>query len=121
MQIAYWIVAGVLGVFYLYSGGAKLLRTRERLQPMMKWVRGAPMGAVRLIGALEVLAVIGLVLPPLTGVAPGLALAAAVGLVLVQVAAIILHLVRGEARQLGLNVGLLVLAGVAAWLAMVWL
>ncbi|MCU1479900.1 MAG: hypothetical protein JWQ19_686 [Subtercola sp.] len=121
MEIAYWIVAGVLAVFYLYSGGMKIARNRAQLQPMMKWVETASMPAVKVIGILEVLAAIGLILPPLTGIAPWLALAAAVGLVLVQIGAIILHLARKEARQLGLNVALLVLAGVAVWLATVWL
>ena len=121
MLIAYWIIAGLLAVFYLYSGAMKVVRSREKLQPMMHWVERAPMPAVKLIGALEVLAAVGLILPPLTGIAPWLALAAAVGLVLVQVGAIILHLVRGEARQLGLNAALLVLAGVVVWLATIWL
>ncbi|MCS5734437.1 DoxX family protein [Herbiconiux daphne] len=121
MLIAYWIVAGLLALFYLYSGGSKLLQSRERLQPMMHWVERAPMAGVRTIGALEVLAAIGLIVPPLTGIAPWLALAAAVGLVLLQIGAIALHLVRGEARQLGINIGALVAAAVTIWLATVWL
>ena len=67
------------------------------------------------------LGALGLILPPLTGIAPGLALAAAAGLVLVQVGAIALHLSRGEARLIGLNVVLFVLAGVEIWLSTTWL
>ncbi|MDF2444013.1 MAG: hypothetical protein JWR01_2216 [Subtercola sp.] len=121
MLIAYWIVAALLAVFYLYSGVMKLVRSRQQLEPMMKWVARAPMAGVRVIGLLEVLAAVGLILPPLTGIAPWLALAAAIGLVLVQIGATALHLARGEARQLGLNVALLVLAAVEIWLATVWL
>jgi uncharacterized membrane protein len=121
MQIAYWIVAGLLAFFYLYSGGMKVIRSREALTPMMKWVEKSPLAAVKAIGVLEVLGAIGLILPPLTGIAPWLALVAASGLVLVQIGGITLHLVRGEARQIGFNVALLVLAGVAIWLATVWL
>jgi hypothetical protein len=120
MEIAYWIVAGVLGAFYLYSGGLKLLRSKEQLAPTMGWVDRVPMPAVRLIGAVEVLGVLGLVLPPLTGVATGLALAAAVGFVVLQLCATGLHLSRGEAKQIGLNVGLLVIAAVTVWLATTW-
>ena len=40
---------------------------------MMGWVDTVPMPAVRLIGGVEILGVAGLILPPLTGVAPGLA------------------------------------------------
>jgi len=119
MLIAYWIVAGLLAVFYLYSGAMKIVRSREGLQPIMHWVERAPMPAVKVIGVLEVLGAVGLILPPLTAIAPWLAVAAAIGLVLVQIGATILHLVRGEARQIGLNIALLVLAGVAVGLASV--
>jgi hypothetical protein len=119
--IAYWIVAGVLAVFYVYAGGIKVVRSRAGLQPTMAWVSTAPMGLVRTIGVLEVLGAVGLILPPLTGIAPWLALAAAVGLGLVQLGAVVLHLRRGEARLVGLNVALIVLLAVTVWLATVWL
>lgn len=119
MQIAYWIVAGLLALMYLYSGGMKLIQRREKLQHMMLWVENSPVWVVKVIGLLEVLAAIGLILPPLTGIAPWLAIAAAVGLVLLQIGAIGLHVRRGEARQLGLNIVLLVLAGAAVVLAAV--
>ncbi|MFF2052610.1 DoxX family protein [Leifsonia sp. NPDC058194] len=121
MIVAYWIVAGILAFFYLYSGGIKVVRSRDGLRPMMGWVDDMPFAFVRVIGALEVLAALGLILPPLTGIAPWLALVAAIGLVLVQIGGLIVHLRRGEVRIIGINVGLLVLAGVAAWLATVWL
>lgn len=119
MLIAYWIVAGLLAVFYLYSGGIKLFRSKDALRPMMGWVDDMPFAAVRLIGLLEVLGAIGLILPPLTGILPGLALAAAIGLVVVQVGAGIVHLRRRE--PVWMNLVLAVLAAVAVWLATVWL
>jgi hypothetical protein len=118
--VAYWIVAGLLAVFYLYSGGMKIGQSKEKLEPMMGWVDTVPMRAVRAIGVVEVLGALGLVLPPLTGIAPGLALAAAVGLVVLQVLATGLHLSRGEASKIGLNVVLLVLGAVTIWLATTW-
>ncbi|PJI84809.1 DoxX family protein [Luteimicrobium subarcticum] len=117
MHVAYWIVAGLLAALYLYSGAMKLTRSREQLAPMMQWVETTPMPAVRLIGAVELLGALGLILPPLLDVAPVLALVAAVGFVLVQVGAIVVHLRRDEAKVIGFNVVLLVLAAVAAWLA----
>lgn len=116
MHVAYWIVAVLLAAFYVYAGGLKLVRSQEQLRPMMGWVDRIPMRCVRAIGALEVLGALGLLLPPLTGVAVGLAVAAAIGLVLVQIGGTAVHLVRGEARVIGLNIALLVLAAVAAWL-----
>ena len=79
------------------------------------------MPLVRTIGALEILGAAGLILPPMTGIAPWLAIAAAIGLVLIQVGGIALHLSRGEARLIGLNIALLVTAAAAAGLGTAWL
>ncbi|HUL25786.1 MAG TPA: DoxX family protein [Streptosporangiaceae bacterium] len=121
MNVAYWIVAAVLALFYLYAGGIKVVRSKDQLRPMMGWVDSVPLRLVRTIGVLEVLGALGLVLPPLTGIAPGLALAAATGLGLIQVGAISLHLSRGEAGVIWLNVVLLALIGGAIWLSTIWL
>ncbi|MDF0528866.1 DoxX family protein [Tsukamurella sp. 8F] len=119
MIIAYWFVGGLLAVFYLYAGGLKVLRSRERLRPMMAWVDDMPMPMVRGIGSVELLGAVGLILPPLTGLACGLAPAAATGFVVLQVAAIVVHLRRGD-RAIALNIGLLVAACAAACLATAW-
>jgi hypothetical protein len=121
MTVAYWIVAGLLALFYLYAGGLKVLRSPDQLRPMMGWIDAVPLRLVRTIGVLEVLGAAGLVLPPLAGIAEGLALAAATGLALIQVGAISLHLSRGETRLIGLNIALLALAGTAIWLSTIWL
>lgn len=117
MKIAYWIVAGLLGIFYLYAGGKKVVQSKDQLAPMMGWVDTIPMWLVRLIGTVEILGVLGLVLPPLTGIVPFLAVLAATGFFVLQVLATALHVSRGEVRDTRLNVTLIVLAGIAAWLA----
>ncbi|MEU9204191.1 DoxX family protein [Streptomyces sp. NPDC048332] len=117
MESAYWIVAGLLAAFYLYAGGKKAVQSQEQLAPMMGWVDTVPMWLVRAIGGVEILGAAGLVLPPLTGVAPVLAMAAALGLLVLQVAAGALHLSRGEVRETGLNAALIALAAGAVWLA----
>lgn len=121
MLVTYWIVAGLLALFYLHSGAIKVVQSKEKLRPMMAWVDTMPLAFVRTIGVLEVLGAIGLMLPPLMGVAPWLALAAAIGLVLVQIGGITLHLRRGEAKVIGLNIVLLAAAAVTVWLATTWL
>lgn len=121
MRIAYWVIAVLLAAFYLYSGGKKAAQSKEQLAPMMGWVDTAPMGLVRFLGVVEILGALGLVLPPLTGIAPVLALLAAAGLLVLQVLAAGFHVSRGEANLTGLNAGLIVLAGVEVWLATVWL
>jgi len=119
MLVAYWIVAALLAAFYLYSGALKTVRSKEKLAPQMEWVDSMPLVAVRLIGIAEILGAVGLIVPPLTGVQPWLALPAAAGLALVQIGAIVVHLRRGD-RAIAMNVVLLVLAGVTGWLGTVW-
>jgi hypothetical protein len=85
---------------------------------MMKWVDTMPLWQVRVIGVVEILGASGLILPPLTGIVPVLAVVAAAGFVVLQVLATRLHLSQGEGvKDIGLNLTLIVLAGVAAWLA----
>jgi hypothetical protein len=121
MKVAYWVVAALLALVYIYSGGIKAVRSKDRLRPMMGWVDSVPLGVLRTIGVLEVLGALGLILPALSGIAVGLALAAAIGLVLIQVGALSLHVSRGEFTVIGLNIVLLALAGVTVWLSTVWL
>ncbi|MFC8230842.1 DoxX family protein [Streptomyces sp. NPDC057287] len=116
MNIAYWIVAGLLALFYVYAGTLKVIRSRDQLRPMMAWVDRMPLPALRALGAVEILGAAGLVLPPLTGIAVPLASAAAIGFVLLQAGAIAVHLT-GEDRRITLNVGLIATAAVTLWLA----
>ncbi|MFF2119559.1 DoxX family protein [Kitasatospora sp. NPDC058184] len=116
MNIAYWLLAAPLALFYAYAGTLKATRSPDQLRPMMAWVDRVPLPALRALGTVEVLGAIGLVLPPLTGVAPPLALAAAVGLVLLQAGAVAVHLTGGD-RRIALNLGLVTTAAVTVWLA----
>ncbi|MFD9411651.1 DoxX family protein [Streptomyces sp. NPDC059989] len=116
MNIAYWIVAGLLALFYVYAGTLKVIRSRDRLRPMMSWVDRMPLPALRVLGTVEVLGATGLILPPLTGIALPLAPAAAGGFVFLQAGAIAVHL-SGEDRRIALNVGLITAAAVTIWLA----
>ncbi|MFE5809107.1 DoxX family protein [Streptomyces sp. NPDC056491] len=116
MNIAYWIVAGLLALFYFYAGTLKVIRSRDQLRPMMTWVDRIPLPALRALGAVEILGATGLVLPPLTGIAPSLAPAAAIGFVLLQIGAITVHLSSRD-RRIALNAGLTVAAAVTIWLA----
>ena len=116
MNIAYWIVAGLLAVFYVYAGTLKVIHSPDQLRPMMAWVDRLPLPALRALGTVEILGAVGLILPPLTGIAPPLAPAAASGFVLLQAGAIAVHLT-GEDRRIALNVGLTATAAVTIWLA----
>ncbi|MFF8569654.1 DoxX family protein [Streptomyces sp. NPDC015408] len=120
MNVAYWIAAGLLAAFYLYGGALKVIRDQDGLRPMMAWVDRVPMPVVRAVGVVELLGAAGLLLPPLTGVAPWLAPAAAVGFLVLQIGATGVHLRLGD-REVALNLTLLATAAVTVWLATTWL
>ena len=68
-----------------------------------------------MIGALDALGGIGLILPPLVGIAPVLTPVAATGIVLLMFGAMAVHGRRKEFPQVGFNVVVVVLALVVAW------
>ena len=115
MNIALWVVQGLLAVAYLLAGGMKASQPIDTMGKQMKWVRDVPPGLVRFIGAAEALGAIGLILPMLTGILPWLTPVAAVCLVVVQVAAFAFHVSRRETSSLAMNVVLLVLAAFVAY------
>lgn len=117
MEIAYWIVAGLLALVYLMAGAMKILRTREQLIASGQvWVKGANSGMVKLVGVVELASALGLILPPVTGILPILSPFAALGLVLVQTVAIGIHMKMNDTKSMPVNIILLALAIVAAWL-----
>jgi len=115
MNVALWIAAGLLALVMLASGGAKALQPKEKLRARMGWVDDFPDGGVKAIGILEVLAGIGLILPPLVGIAEILTPIAAAGVAVIMVGAIVVHVRRKEYPGLPVNVILLVLALFVAW------
>lgn len=117
MVIAYWILAGLLAVVSIAAGGMKVAQPPAKLAASgLAWAGDFPAWSVKTIGLLEVLGGVGLILPALTGIVPVLSPVAAVALGVVQVGAIITHLVRGEAKMLPANIVLLLLAVAAAWI-----
>lgn len=117
MNVVLWIVASVLALAILGAGLMKLTRPKEKLAAAngMGWTNDFSAGTIKTIGGLEVLAAIGLILPPALGVAPVLAPLAALGLVLVMIGAVVTHARRKENQAILVPVVLLVLAAVVAW------
>ncbi|MFK0142825.1 DoxX family protein [Streptomyces murinus] len=116
MNVFLWIVAGVLAAVFLMAGVMKLSRTPQQLAASgLGWAEDFGAGPVKLIGALEVLAALGLILPPLVGVAEILAPVAATGIVALMIGAAVTHGRRKEFQMITVNVVLLALAAVVAW------
>lgn len=116
MDIVLWVIAGVLAAAFLAAGVMKVSQPKARLATRgLAWVEDFSDGQVRVIGALEALAAVGLILPAVTGIAPVLVPLAAVGLVLMMLGAAVTHVRRNEVPLVAVNALLLALAAVVAW------
>ena len=113
MSIVLWILQVLLALVFGAAGVAKLTQPKDKLGERMKYVEDFSAQTVKAIGAVEVLAAIGLVVPWLTGIIPVLTPLAALGLVLTMIGAMITHLRRHE--TVIPNVVLLLLAAFVAW------
>src|SRR2546430_7816965 len=94
MTYALWIVRGLLALLFLFAGGVKLVLPLEELTKQMP----LPGLFVRFIGVAEVLGAIGLILPGLLRIRPGLTPLAAAGLVIIMIGATVLTLAGGDVR-----------------------
>ena len=93
MNRALWIIQGLLALFFaLASGAPKLLLPAEALPMPIP----LPRPFVLFIGVAEVLGGLGLILPGIFHVRPGLAPLAAAGLVLVTIGATVYQLAAGQ-------------------------
>jgi DoxX-like family len=118
MNLALWIVAGLLAAAYLFGGGGKLIMTKEKIATMSTsagWVEDFSAGSIKAIGALEVLAAVGLILPAALDMAPVLVPLAALGLVIIMVGAVITRIRRHEVKFMVADLVYLALAGFVAW------
>lgn len=117
MDTALWIAAGLLAFVALTGGVSKTFVPKERLARTAggQWTEDASAGFVRTLGVLELLAVFGLVLPALAGIAPVLVPVTAVCWVLLMIGAMITHLRHdGFGGFVLLNLGYLAVAAFIA-------
>jgi hypothetical protein len=98
MNVALWILQGLLAATFLAAGGMKLVTAREKLQRQahMGWVNDFTAGQIKLIGLAEVLGAAGLVVPWLLRIAPVLSPIAALCLALLMAGAVRVHVRRKE-------------------------
>ncbi len=118
MNTFLWIIAGLLAAAFLVGGGLKVILPKDKIRAASRiremdaaaWTEDFRAGSIKAIGVLEVLAAIGLILPPVLGIAPVLAPLAALGFVLLMIGAAITHIRRKEARAVVGNLVYLTLA-----------
>ena len=92
MNVALWIVQALLAVVFIFSGVMKFLMSVEEMTqqiPIPGWF-------LHFIGVCEILGGIGLVLPSLLRIRPGLTPLAAAGLVIIMIGAVIVTIMTGD-------------------------
>lgn len=107
MNYALWIIQWLLALLFLFAGGVKLVLPIEEMTKQMPLP--LPGLFLRFTGVVEVLGAIGLILPWLLRIRPGLTSLAAVGLAIVMIGATVYTLAAGDltAALIPLLVGLL--------------
>lgn len=112
MKIVLWILQVVLAAAFLAHGLLLVAPPAEMVELM-----NAQLGfAFRLfIGVAELLAAVGLIVPSLTRILPGLTALAAAGLMLIMASASVFHLFRGELSSAITTAILFVLCTVVAY------
>ena len=96
MDVALWIVSGLVAFAMLAAGGMKLVTPRAQLANRMTWARTWTDGRVKLLGVAEVLGAVGLIVPRVTGIAPVLTPIAAACVAVLMLGAVKTHRDLGE-------------------------
>ena len=111
MTYALWIVQGLLAALFLFAGGAKLVLPLDQMTGPV----ALPGWFLRFLGVSEVLGALGLILPGLLRIRPGLTPLAAAGLVIIMIGATVITLVGGMVAVALMNLVVALLAAFVAY------
>ena len=101
MTYVLWIIQVLLALLFLFAGGTKLVMPIEQMQELARQAGQTPLPGVllRFLGVVEALGGLGLVLPGLLRIRPGLTPLAALGLVIVMIGAVVITMSGGAMGQ----------------------
>ena len=111
MTYALWIVQGLLAALFLFAGGMKFVLPIEEMTKQMP----LPGLFVRFIGVCEGLGALGLILPGLLQIRPGLTPLAAGGLMIIMIGATVITLMVGDLTAAVMSAVVGVLAAFVAY------
>ena len=91
MNALLWVLQGLVGLLFLFSGGTKLVMSTEAMQKMSPPNSIMLPGMfVKFIGVMEILGGLGLILPGLTNIRRNLTPLAAIGLLIIMIGAVVI-------------------------------
>jgi hypothetical protein len=115
LNIGLWIVQGLLALTFAGTGIWKLVTPVPQLAAKMPWMGQVSPSFLYATAVFDALGGLGVVLPSITRIKPGLTVLAALGCVALQASAIVFHISRGEAANTPFNFLLVALALFVAW------
>jgi len=115
MNIAVWIMQGILAAWFLMPATMKLISPKEKMIEKRQLKPNDSVMPVRILGLLELLGVIGIIIPSLKGILPILTPLAAIGFSVVMAGAFVVHYNRKEYKILPLLVLAFILSLVVAY------
>ncbi|MFD0999738.1 DoxX family protein [Ohtaekwangia kribbensis] len=115
LHVVLWILQILLTAMLLWAGFTKLFEPIEKLSAMWPWTGQVPIAFVKFTGIVDVVGAMGLTLPSLLRIKPKLTPVAAIAFCVLMICAIIFHIARGEASQIGINIVLIIIAAFVAW------
>jgi len=91
MNALLWVLQGLVGLIFLFSGGTKLVMSTEAMQKMSPPNSIMLPGMfVKFIGVMEILGGLGLILPGLTNIRRNLTPLSAIGLLIIMIGAVVI-------------------------------
>jgi uncharacterized membrane protein len=115
MNVFLWIVQAILAAMFAMSGLEKSIQPKAKLAGRYPWMQDVSPATVRFIGVMELLGVVGLIVPAATGIAPVLTPIAGTGLAVITVLAVAMHIRRKEPSGVAVAAILFMLAALVAW------
>lgn len=106
-----WVAQGLLALTLMWAGFMKIAQPEELPFP---WLKDNTQLVV-ITGVIDILGGVGIVLPALLRIQPKLTIFAAYGIIALMISASIFHVSRGEAKDIGFNIFMLLTAAFVAW------
>ena len=115
LTIAVWTAQVLLFLLFAGTGVWKLTTPVAALAAKFPWMGEVSPAFLRLTAVVDLLGGLGILLPSLTRVKPGLTVLAALGCAVFQLCAIVFHVSRGEAANTPFNFLLVALSVFVLW------
>lgn len=115
LNASLWLAQALVFTTFVLIGWMKLFKPIPELAAMWPWTGQLPAMTVRGLAVIDIAGGIGIFIPALMRVKPGLTAAAATGCVVLQICAMTFHISRGEIAVAPFNVIFLALSAFVLW------